>query len=129
MGQTTDVQSFVMVFASQGEAGLFWDRVVSSEYNACVLDEAAEAVKDDDEFQLADARVGGLSFGRFASRTAAAQFVIVAENDGFEVEVYQDLIWMQEGPTLVGTGFRSAFSPPPTFLEEEIIGKIAARLS
>jgi ABC-type glycerol-3-phosphate transport system substrate-binding protein len=43
------------------------------------------------------------SVQKFGDRTGAAQFVIEAESDGFTVEGYQDLVWVQIGRTITGS--------------------------
>ena len=129
MDETSTVESRVWVFETEAMADQAWERFASSEYNDCIRGRATARADDDDDVNLVNARVGGLSFGGFADRTAAAQFVLELESDGFEFKAYQDLIWLQDDTAVAALGFVSVFSAPLTFLEEELAGKVADRMA
>lgn len=129
MGESSQVTGIGLAFASKVDANAAWERLVSSAYNQCILDETAKNVNKTEGVTLSNSSVGGLSVRRFGDRTSAAQFVIEAESSGVTVNGYQDLIWIQAGSLITGLAFAESFSPLLQFTEEAILEKVAKRMT
>lgn len=130
----TEVEAEVVVAPTVDEATEDWERATSQQFLDCireVLPEAMEASAEEEggEVEIVDSSIGPLRIDDLGDRSTAFRLTVTVAAEGFEVDVYADLLFAQVGRATAQVSTMSFFSPADITFSQELLQTMVERLS